>query len=102
MTTVKREIYVPQVKIIKEWKAHTATAAIRSALEGYPDRLHRVGLEAQAFSPWLFTELRAMGFPAIVVEAVHMQKALSAQRNKTDRNDARGIAHMMRVGWFRQ
>ena len=31
-----------------------------------------------------------------------MQKALSAQRNKTDRNDARGIAHMMRVGWFRQ
>jgi len=38
----------------------------------------------------------------IVVEAVPMQKALSAQRNKTDRNDARGIAHMMRVGWFRQ
>jgi transposase len=38
-----------------------------------------------------------MGLPAIVVEAVHMQKALSAQRNKTDRNDARGIAHMMRV-----
>jgi transposase len=43
-----------------------------------------------------------MGLPVIVVEAVHMQKALSAQRNKTDRNDARGIAHMMRVGWFRQ
>lgn len=89
-------------KIIKECKADTEPAAIRSALEGYADRLHRVGLEAQAFSPWLFSELRAMGFPAIVVEAVHMQKALSAQRNKTDRNDARGIAHMMRVGWFRQ
>src|SRR3974390_786119 len=89
-------------KIIKECKADTEPAAIRSALEGYADRLHRVGLEAQAFSPWLFNELSAMGFPAIVVEAVHMQKALSAQRNKTDRNDARGIAHMMRVGWFRQ
>ena len=38
------------------------------------------------------------GAPVIVVEAVPMQKALSAQRNKTDRNDARGIAHMMRVG----
>ena len=61
-----------------------------------------VGLEAQSFSPWLFKELTAVGLPAIVVEAVHMQKALSAQRNKTDRNDARGIAHMMRVGWFRQ
>ena len=89
-------------KIIKECKADTEPAAIRSALEGYAGRLHRVGLEAQAFSPWLFNELSAMGFPAIVVEAVHMQKALSAQRNKTDRNDARGIAHMMRVGWFRQ
>ena len=42
------------------------------------------------------------GAPVIVVEAVPMQKALSAQRNKTDRNDARGIAHMMRVGWFCQ
>jgi transposase len=77
-------------------------AAIRSALDGYADRLHRVGLETQAFSPWLFTELRGMGLPAIVVETVHMQRALSAQRYKTDRNDARGIAHMMRVGWFRQ
>jgi transposase len=38
----------------------------------------------------------------IVVEAIPMQKALSAQRSKTDRNDARGIAYMMRVGWFRQ
>src|SRR5262245_24214408 len=90
------------VKIIKECKAETEPAAIRSALDGYADRIHRVGLEAQAFSRWLFTELRGMALPAIVVEAVHMQKALSAQRNKTDRNDARGIAHMMRVGWFRQ
>lgn len=73
---------------------------IRSALDGYA--LDRVGVEAQAFSPWLFTELRGMGLPAIVVEAVHMQKALSAQHNKTDRNDARGIVRMMRVGWFRQ
>ena len=89
-------------KIIKECRTETEPMAIRFALDGYADRLHRVGLEAQAFSPWLFTELRGMGLPAIVVEAVHMQKALSAQRNKTDRNDARGIAHMMRVGWFRQ
>lgn len=89
-------------KIIKECRTETDSMAIRFALDGYADRLHRVGLEAQAFSPWLFTELRGMGLPAIVVEALHMRKALSAQRNKTDRNDARGIAHMMRVGWFRQ
>jgi transposase len=76
--------------------------AIYSALEAYVNCLHRVGLEAQAFSPWLYKELSEMNVPAIVVEALHMQKALSAQRNKTDRNDARGIAHMMRVGWFRK
>lgn len=37
----------------------------------------------------------------IVVEARHMHVSLSAMRNKTDRNDARGIAQMMRLGWFR-
>ena len=88
-------------KIIKECKATTDPTAIHSALKAYTDHLQRVGLEAQAFSPWLSKELSAMGLPVIVVEAVHMQKSLSAQRNKTDRNDARG-AHMMRVGWFRQ
>ena len=89
-------------KIIKECKAATDPAAIHGALKTYADRLRRVGLEAQAFSPWLAKHLTKMGLPVIVVEAVHMQKALSAQRNKTDRNDARGIAHMMRVGWFRE
>jgi transposase len=37
----------------------------------------------------------------IVVEARHMRVSLSTMRNKTDRNDARGIAQMMRLGWFR-
>ncbi len=81
-------------KIIKECKATTDPTAIHSALKAYTDHLQRVGLEAQAFLPWLSKELSAMGLPVIVVEAVHMQKSLSAQRNKTDRNDARGIAHM--------
>ena len=89
-------------KIFKECKAATDPAAIHGALKPYAGRLRRVGLEAQAFSPWLAKNLTKMGLPVIVVEAVHMQKALSAQRNKTDRNDARGIAHMMRVGWFRE
>jgi transposase len=41
------------------------------------------------------------GLPIIVVEARHMRVSLSTMRNKTDRNDARGIAQMMRLGWFR-
>src|SRR3974377_365662 len=53
-------------KIIKECKADTEPAATRSALEGCADRLHRVGLEAPAFSPWLFNELSAMGFSTLL------------------------------------
>ena len=68
--------------IIKESKAATDPTAIHSALKAYTDRLQRVGLEAQAFSPWLSKELSAMGLPVIVVEAVHMQKALSVQRTE--------------------
>ncbi len=65
-------------KIIKECKAATDPTAIQRAMTACTDHLQRVGLEAQAFSPWLSKELWAMGLPVIVVEAVHMQKSLSA------------------------
>ena len=51
--------------------------------------------------PFDRSSLTRRGFPAIVVEARHMPSSLNAQRNKTDRNDARGIAQMIRMGWFR-
>jgi transposase len=47
---------------------------------------------------WLYRELHAAGLLAIVVEARHMHVSLSTMRNKTDRNDARGIAQMVRLG----
>lgn len=84
-----------------ETKVVTDPEAIRSALKGYADRLGRVGIEASSLGTWLHRELQAMGFPVIVVEARQMRSSLSAMRNKTDRNDARGIAQMMRLGWFR-
>jgi transposase len=87
--------------VVRETKTDSDPHAIATALKEWDGRIERVGLEAQSLSPWLSVELIALGLPAIVVESVHMQKALSAQRNKTDRNDARGIAQMMRTGWFR-
>jgi transposase len=50
---------------------------------------------------WLYRELHPAGLPMIVVEARHMRVSLSTMRNKTDRNDARGIAQKMRLGWCR-
>jgi transposase len=60
-----------------------------------------MGVEASSLGLWLYRELHAGGLPIIVVEARHMRVSLSTMRNKTDRNDARGIAQMMRLGWFR-
>lgn len=86
---------------IREVKVMTDPAAIRSAVEGYADRLERVGVEASSLGIWLYRELQPAGLPIIVVEARHMRVSLSTMRNKTDRNDARGIAQMMRLGWYR-
>jgi transposase len=64
-------------------------------------RFKRVGLEAGPLSQWLYSVLTEVGLPVICVETRHMRAVLKAQINKTDRNDARGIAQMMRVGLYR-
>src|SRR5262249_55906962 len=63
--------------------------------------LKRIGLEAGPLSQWLFSALAEAELPVVCVETRHMQAVLKAQINKTDRNDARGIAQMMRVGLYR-
>ena len=64
-------------------------------------RFKRIGLEAGPLSQWLFSALAEAGLPVICVETRHMRAVLKAQINKTDRNDARGMAQMMRVGLYR-
>jgi transposase len=86
---------------VREAKVGTEPAAIRSALESYADRLDRVGVEASSLGTWLCRELQPAGVPIIVVETRHMRVGLSTMRNKTDRNDAHGIAQMMRLGCYR-
>ena len=61
----------------------------------------RIGLEAGPLSQWLFSALAEAGLPVICVETRHMRAVLKAQINKTDRNDARGMAQMMRAGLYR-
>ncbi|KQY29469.1 transposase [Caulobacter sp. Root487D2Y] len=88
-------------KTIREWKIATDPAGAAEALAPYAAELRRVGVEASSLGLWLYRGLHAEGLPMVMAEARHMSVSLSTMRNKTDRNDARGIAQMMRLGWFR-
>jgi transposase len=63
--------------------------------------LTRVGLEAGPLSRWLHAGLTEAGFEAVLLETRQVKAALSAMIVKTDRKDARGIAQLLRTGWFR-
>jgi transposase len=60
-------------------------------------QIERIGLEAGPLSQWLFEGLARAGLPVICIETRHTKAFLKAQPNKSDRNDARGIAQMMRA-----
>ena len=88
-------------RIVREMKVPSEPAALLQVLSSDNYRIKRVGLEAGPLSQWLFSGLAEVGLPVICVETRHMKAVLKAQINKTDRNDARGIAQMMRVGLYR-
>ena len=62
----------------------------------------RIGLETGPTTTWLWHELRALGLPVICIDARHAKAALSMQINKSDRNDALGLARMMQAGWYKE
>jgi transposase len=86
-------------KIVREARVASEPEALLQVLTLY--RFKRVGLEAGPLSQWLYSVLAEAGLPVICVETRHMRAVLTAQINKTDRNDARGIAQMMRAGLYR-
>ena len=83
-------------KVIREVKVATKPVPILAVLTEEALAIERIGLEAGRLSQWLYSALAEAGLPVICVETRHMKAALSAQINKSDRNDARGIAQMMR------
>ena len=66
-----------------------------------PDAV-RIGLETGPTSTWLWTELKRLGLPVICIDARHAKAVLKMQINKSDRNDAVGIARIMQCGWYRE
>jgi transposase len=88
-------------KIVRETKVASEPDALLAVMRNPVYHFKRIGLEAGPLSQWLFSALGEANLPVICVETRHMRAVLKAQINKTDRNDARGIAQMMRVGLYR-
>src|SRR5512132_1551074 len=87
-------------KIVRETRVASEPEALLQVLTNTIYRFKRVGLEAGPLSQWLYSVLAEAGLP-VIVETRHMRAVLKAQINKTDRNDARGIAQLMRVELYR-
>ena len=88
-------------RIVREVKVASEPDALLRVLRIGAYHLKRIGLEAGPLSQWLYSALGEANLPVICVETRHMRAVLKAQINKTDRNDARGIAQMMRAGLYR-
>ncbi len=77
-------------------------AAIAEYLKTKARNAKRIGLETGPTTTWLWHELRALGFAVICIDARHAKAALSMQINKSDRNDAVGLARIMQCGWYKE
>ena len=88
-------------KIVREGKVASEPAALIAWFGSLGFGLVRVGLEAGPLSQWLYAAMREAGLAVELLETRHVRKAFEAMPVKSDRNDARGIAQLMRLGWFR-
>src|SRR3712207_5545331 len=88
-------------RIVREAKVASEPEALVDFFRRLGLPVVRIGLEAGPLSQWLHAGLTAAGFEAVLLETRHVKAALSAMVVKTDRKDARGIAQLLRMGWFR-
>src|ERR1700747_267884 len=88
-------------KILREGKVAGEPVTLITWLRSLGVSLERIGLEAGPLSQWLYGALRETGLAVELLATRHVKTALSTMPVKTDRNDARGIAQLMRLGWFR-
>ena len=90
-----------QGAIIRETKVASHPEDLVGYIRSLEHPVMRIGLEAGPLSQWLHAGLTSAGFDAVLLETRHVKAALSAMTVKTDRRDARGIAQLLRLGWYR-
>jgi transposase len=88
-------------KVIREAKVASEPSALIEWFATQGMVIARIGLEAGPLSQWLYAEMKAAGMAVELLETRHVRAAFKAMPVKTDRKDARGIAQLMRLGWFR-
>ncbi len=89
-------------EIVWEGKVATEPGALVRVLHRRAPTAEKVGLETGPLSTWLWHALREADVPVVCLDARHAQAALSMRINKTDRNDAAGLAQLVRMGWYRE
>lgn len=88
-------------RIVREAKVTSEPEMLVGWFERLGLAITRIGLEAGPLSQWLYAGMREAGLPVELLETRHVRDAFKAMPVKTDRKDARGIAQLMRLGWFR-
>jgi transposase len=88
-------------KIVREGKVASEPEALIAWFGSLGFVARRIGLEAGPLSQWLYAAMHRAGLAVELLETRHVRDAFKAMPVKTDRNDARGIAQLMRLGWFR-
>ena len=89
--------------IQKEASIPTDPQSLIEFLRSLPYPIEKVGMEACTFAAWLHDGFTDAGYKTVCMNAAHTAAAIQAmQRNKTDRNDAQGIAQLLRTGWYRE
>lgn len=89
-------------KNVYEQSVPSDPTSITECLKNTNLSIEKIGLESGSISYWLNTKLLKYGMPAICIDARHIAAILSVNVNKTDKNDARGIANAMRCGLYRE
>jgi transposase len=88
--------------VLREGVVDSAPETIAEFVRSNAPSVVRIGLEAGPTATWLWTELKQLGLPVICIDARHAKAVLKMQINKSDRNDAAGIARIMQTGWFKE
>jgi hypothetical protein len=88
--------------VVFEGKTATDPKILISLIRAKAPEVVKVGLETGATSPWLYHTLKAAELPVVLMDARHAHAALSMRPTKSDRSDARGLAEILRMGWYRE